>query len=95
MSRLSNPFRGEDSSWMLAIRDKHWVIKCNECPIRMELGPAAMPEERLRLPSGWLDLGDGAHACIQCAPRWTAKVGAVADFFSLPAHPERQLARSR
>jgi hypothetical protein len=63
---------------MLAARENRWFMKCNECPIRIDVAPAAMPSELIRTPSGWLDLGDGAHACPQCAPRWTA---------SLMSHP--------
>jgi hypothetical protein len=37
----------------------------------MDLGPSAMPEENLRLPTGWLALGDRAHVCPQCSPKWT------------------------
>ena len=56
---------------MLAIQHGRWVVKCNECPIRIDVAPAAMPEDRLRMPTGWLSLGDGAHICMQCATgRW-------------------------
>jgi hypothetical protein len=57
---------------MLALRENRWFMKCNECPIRIDVAPAAMPSELIRTPSGWLDLGDGAHACPQCSPRWIA-----------------------
>jgi hypothetical protein len=64
---------------MLAVRDDRWFMKCNECPIRIDVAPARMPEELIRTPSGWLALGDRAHVCPQCAPRWTAalRTGAV------------------
>ena len=55
---------------MLAVKDERWVMKCNECPVRLDVAPALKPKESLRMPSGWLDLGDGAHVCIQCALRW-------------------------
>jgi hypothetical protein len=55
---------------MLATRDDRWFLKCNECPIRMDVAPAAMPEDHIRMPSGWMNLGDNAHVCPQCAPRW-------------------------
>jgi hypothetical protein len=56
---------------MLAERDGRWMLKCNECPIRMDLAPAVRPKETLRMPTGWIDLGDGAHVCQQCArSRW-------------------------
>ena len=54
---------------MLAIQHGRWLIKCNECPIRVDLAPAAMPKELLRMPSGWLDLGGDRHVCMQCAPK--------------------------
>ena len=56
---------------MLRVKDGRWLMKCNECPIQMDLAPAAFPEERIRPPTGWLDLGDGAHVCSQCGQsRW-------------------------
>jgi len=55
---------------MLAARDGRWFVKCNECPVRMDVAPAAMPEEQVRMPSGWINLGDNAHVCPQCSPRW-------------------------
>jgi hypothetical protein len=57
---------------MLSARDDRWFVKCNECPLRMDVAPARMPKDLIRMPSGWLDLGDNAHACPQCSPRWTA-----------------------
>jgi len=53
---------------MLAIQHGRWYIKCNECPIRVDLAPAAMPKDQLRMPSGWFHLGGDKHACMQCAP---------------------------
>jgi hypothetical protein len=61
---------------MLAVRDDRWFMKCNECPVRMDVAPARMPEEQVRTPSGWIDLGDNAHACPQCAPRWMQTLSA-------------------
>ena len=46
-----------------------WLIKWDECPIRVDLAPGAMPVDQLRLPTGWLDLGEGKHVCGQCAQR--------------------------
>jgi hypothetical protein len=63
---------------VLAVRDNRWRVKCNECPVQMDLGPGRMPEEHLRLPTGWLDLGDGAHVCPQCSPRWMGQLMRVA-----------------
>jgi hypothetical protein len=59
---------------VLSVRDGRWAVKCNECPIRMDLAPAAMPEERLRFPTGWMGLGDGAHVCPQCSPKWLSQM---------------------
>jgi len=56
---------------MLAVRDERWILKCNECPVRIDVAPSRMPEERIRMPTGWLDLGDRAHVCPLCSPRWT------------------------
>jgi hypothetical protein len=55
---------------VLAVRGERWGLKCNECPVQLDLAPARMPKDNMRLPTGWLDLGDGAHACPNCAPRW-------------------------
>jgi len=31
-----------------------------------------MPKDIIRMPTGWLDLGDNAHVCQQCgASRWS------------------------
>lgn len=54
---------------MFAIQQGRWYIKCNECPIRIDLAPGAMPKDRLRTPSGWLNLGRDAHVCMQCASK--------------------------
>ena len=54
---------------MLAVRDDRWFMKCNECPIRIDVAPARMPAEMIRTPSGWVDLGDNAHVSPQCSPR--------------------------
>ena len=59
---------------VLAVRAERWGLKCNECPVRMDLAPARMPEEQLRLPTGWLDLGDNAHVCPQCSPKWMGQL---------------------
>lgn len=59
---------------MLAPRDGRWKVKCNECPVQMDLAPERMPEEQLRYPTGWINLGDNAHVCPQCAPRWTGQI---------------------
>jgi hypothetical protein len=59
---------------VLAVRGDRWHMKCNECPIRIDVAPGRMPEELVRMPSGWLNLGDGAHVCPQCSPRWTGSL---------------------
>ena len=59
---------------MLALRDDRWFVKCNECPVRMDVAPGRMPEEHIRMPSGWLSLGDNAHVCPQCAQNWAPGV---------------------
>ncbi|MDQ1494474.1 MAG: hypothetical protein QOG69_957 [Actinomycetota bacterium] len=58
---------------MLAVREGRWVLKCNECPVRMDLARGLVPKEQLRMPTGWVDLGDNAHVCTQCSnSRWQA-----------------------
>lgn len=43
------------------------VIRCDACPVRMDLGPAQVARVRNRTPSGWLSLGDNRHICPICA----------------------------
>ena len=55
---------------MLAVTDDRWYVKCNECAVRMDVAPARMPAEFIRMPSGWMDLGNDKHVCPQCSPRY-------------------------
>jgi hypothetical protein len=54
---------------MLAIQQGRWYVKCDGCPIRIDLAPGAMPRDMLRMPSGWLGLGGDRHVCLQCQPK--------------------------
>lgn len=43
------------------------VIHCDRCPVRLDLGPAAIVVNHLRMPSGWLQDGPDHHLCPMCA----------------------------
>jgi hypothetical protein len=45
------------------------VIRCDRCPIRLDLGPAAIVSMRLRMPSGWVQDQPDHHLCPSCARR--------------------------
>ena len=42
------------------------MIHCDRCPIRLDLGAAAIVAQRLRMPSGWLQDGPDHHLCPVC-----------------------------
>ena len=43
------------------------VIHCDRCPVRLDLGQAAIVQPRLRMPSGWLQDEPEHHLCPLCA----------------------------
>jgi len=45
------------------------VINCDRCPIRLDLGPAAIVSMHLRMPSGWVQDAPDHHLCPVCARR--------------------------
>jgi hypothetical protein len=45
------------------------VIHCDRCPIRLDLGPAAIVAVRLRMPSGWIQDEPDHHLCPPCASK--------------------------
>ena len=53
------------------IRDEsgRMVIHCDRCPIRLDLGPAAIVSMRLRMPSGWIQDEPDHHLCPACSRR--------------------------
>ena len=54
---------------MLFIERRRVVIRCDHCPVRLDLGPDHIAG-RARMPSGWLSREGGEHMCPLCsAPR--------------------------
>jgi len=45
------------------------VIHCDRCPVRLDLGPIAIIQSRLRMPSGWIQDEPEHHLCPLCARR--------------------------
>jgi hypothetical protein len=43
------------------------VISCDNCPVRMDLGPAPLARQRNRAPSGWVAVGYNRHYCPSCS----------------------------
>jgi hypothetical protein len=47
------------------------TMGCNNCPIRLDLGPAHVVRARNRTPSGWIRTAADTHYCPVCAPHVT------------------------
>ena len=45
------------------------VIHCDRCPVRMDLGAAAIVKQHLRMPSGWIRDAPDHHLCPACLQR--------------------------
>jgi hypothetical protein len=45
------------------------VIHCNRCPVRLDLGPAAIVTAHLRMPSAWIQNAPDHHLCPLCAQK--------------------------
>jgi len=53
------------------------VIHCDRCPVRLDLGPAAIVTAHMqRMPSGWLQDGPDHHLCPTCARRQIRELAA-------------------
>jgi hypothetical protein len=52
---------------VLREEDDRMVIHCDSCPIRLDLGPAAIVSRHMRAPSGWLQDAPDHHFCPVCA----------------------------
>jgi hypothetical protein len=50
-------------------------VRCDRCPVRLDLGPVNVARARNRTPSGWLRTGPDTHSCPQCSPK--INVGAI------------------
>jgi hypothetical protein len=51
----------------LKVQGDRWILQCNSCSVKMDLARDAVPRDHLRMPTGWLDLGDDHHACTHCS----------------------------
>jgi hypothetical protein len=45
------------------------VIHCDRCPIRLDLGAAAIVKQHPRMPSAWIQDGPDHHLCPACAQK--------------------------
>jgi len=43
------------------------AICCDNCPVRMDLGPAIRARMHNRTPSGWVSAGFNRHYCPSCS----------------------------
>jgi hypothetical protein len=52
------------------------VIHCDRCPIRLDLGAAAIVAQRPRTPSGWIQDATDHHLCPACARKMLRELAA-------------------
>ena len=52
------------------------VIHCDRCPVRLDLGAAAIVAQRMRMPSAWIQDGPDHHLCPMCARKELAELAA-------------------
>jgi hypothetical protein len=57
---------------MLGEEADRLVVRCDHCPVRLDLGPVTAARARNRMPSAWISAGLGKHYCPVCAPAITA-----------------------
>ena len=57
------------------------IIRCNRCPVQMDLGPAQIAQRRGATPTGWIRITAEEHICPTCAN----KQGPLIDFSDTPA----------
>jgi len=51
---------------MLLTERQRLVIRCDRCPVRLDLGPDHLAPH-LKLPSGWFRLDSVRHMCPLCS----------------------------
>lgn len=52
------------------------IMKCDRCPIRLDLGPyQAVLHRGERMPSMWMKAGSGRHLCPQCSTAEMRRLG--------------------
>jgi hypothetical protein len=54
--------------------EKRSAIYCDLCPVRLDLGPAAVVAAHLRMPSGWIQEAPDRHFCPLCARKVVGKM---------------------
>jgi hypothetical protein len=54
------------------------VIHCDRCPVRLDLGPAAIVNQRPRMPSAWIQDAPEHHLCPTCAQKALRELAAAA-----------------
>ena len=63
---------------MLFIERQRLVIRCDSCPVRLDLGPEHVARH-LRMPSGWMSVEADRHVCPLCsAPQLVSLAKSVA-----------------
>jgi hypothetical protein len=53
------------------------VIHCDRCPIRLDLGAAAIVKQHLRMPSAWIQDAPDHHLCPTCAQKLMGELAAA------------------
>ena len=53
------------------------VIHCDRCPIRLDLGSAAIVKQHLRMPSAWIQDAPDHHLCPTCAQKVLRELAAA------------------
>jgi hypothetical protein len=54
------------------------VIHCDRCPVRLDLGPTAIAQARMRMPSGWIQDEPEHHLCPLCSRKELAEMTTAA-----------------
>jgi hypothetical protein len=52
------------------------VIHCDRCPVRLDLGAAAIVAQRPRTPSGWIQDAQDHHLCPECSRKLLREMAA-------------------
>jgi hypothetical protein len=58
---------GVESAAVIRQEDNRAVIHCDRCPVRLDLGPAAIVAAHMRMPSGWVQDAPDHHFCPVCS----------------------------
>ncbi|HEX4720115.1 MAG TPA: hypothetical protein VH300_16450 [Thermoleophilaceae bacterium] len=55
------------------------VLHCDRCPVRLDLGPAAIVQQHLRMPSSWIRDAPDHHLCPTCFRKSLSEAVATPD----------------